>query len=319
MEEQIHKLEIDVSIIIVNYNSTELLKNCLDSVEKYTTGINFEIVVVDNNSITGDIDEISDNQNKITLIKNDVNKGFGAANNQGVKVAKGKYVLLLNNDTILFENSIKKVFDFAESLEGNEIIGCKLLNEDKSVQKSVYDLPNLLNVFTSNFFLYLLFPKSKYFNKYHLMNKGIDNITEVDVVTGAFLFMSRKTFEALGGFDERFFFYMDETDLCYRHKKNNGRVIYFPETSIIHLKGKSAGGESWFKNKHQSISTIKFFQKHYFGLEFLLMLFFHYVGLLLRIPLFILGGLFTLNKNLIRRGVYYFCLIFLYPANEFKI
>jgi len=319
MEEQIHKLEIDVSIIIVNYNSTELLKNCLDSVEKYTTGINFEIVVVDNNSITGDIDEISDNQNKITLIKNDVNKGFGAANNQGVKVAKGKYVLLLNNDTILFENSIKKVFDFAESLEGNEIIGCKLLNEDKSVQKSVYDLPNLLNVFTSNFFLYLLFPKSKYFNKYHLMNKGIDNITEVDVVTGAFLFMSRKTFEALGGFDERFFFYMDETDLCYRHKKNNGRVIYFPETSIIHLKGKSAGGESWFKNKHQSISTIKFFQKHYFGLEFLLMLFFHYVGLLLRILLFILGGMLMLNKNLVMRGFYYCRLIFLYPANEFKI
>lgn len=318
MEEQIHKLEIHVSIIIVNYNSTPLLKNCLDTVEKFTTGINFEIVVVDNNSTTGDVDELLEFHDRITLIKNDVNRGFGAANNQGVEVAKGKYVLLLNNDTILFENSIKKVFDFAETLEGNEIIGCKLLNEDKSVQKSVYDFPTLLNVFTSNLFLYLLFPNSKYFNKYHLMNKGISWITEVDVVTGAFIFMSRKRFEELGGFDERFFFYMEDTDLCYRHRKVGGKVIYLPDISIIHLKGKSAKGESWFKNKHQSFSTIKFFQKHFFSLEFLLMLIFHYIGLLLRIPLFILSGLFTLNKKLIIRGFYYSRLIFLYPANQFK-
>ena len=318
MEEQIHKLEIDVSIIIVNYNSTALLKNCIDSIEKFTNSINYEIIVVDNNSMPGDVDELLKFHDRITLIKNDVNKGFGAANNQGVKIAKGKYVLLLNNDTILFENSIKKVFDFAETLEGNEIIGCKLLNEDKSVQKSVFDFPNLSNVFTSNFFLYMFFPKSKYFNKYHLMNKGIDNITEVDVVTGAFIFMSRKSYEVLGGFDERFFFYMDDTDLCYRHKKNIGMVIYFPETSIIHLKGKSAKGESWFKNKHQSISTIKFFQKHFFGLKFFLTIISHYVGLLLRIPLFILGGMFTLNKNLVMRGFYYCRLLFLYPANQFK-
>lgn len=318
MEEQIQKLEIDVSIIIVNYNSTELLKICINSIEKFTNSINYEIIVVDNSSMLGHVDELLKFHDRITLIKNDINRGFGAANNQGVEVANGKYILLLNNDTILFENSIKKVFDFAESLDGNEIIGCKLLNEDKSVQKSVYDFPKLLNVFTSNFFLYLLFPKSKYFNKYHLMNKGISRITEVDVVTGAFIFMSRKSYEVLGGFDERFFFYMDDTDLCYRHKHNNGKVIYFPETSIIHLKGKSAKGESWFKNKHQSISTIKFFQKHFFGLEFLLMLFFHYAGVLVRIPLFIIGGIVMLNKTLVMRGVYYIRLIFIYPANEFK-
>jgi len=318
MEKQIHKLEIDVSIVIINYNSTPLLKNCLDTVEKFTSGINYEIIVVDNNSMTGDVDELLKIHDRITLIINDVNRGFGAANNQGVEVAKGKYVLLLNNDTILFEDTIKKVFDFAETLEGNEIIGCKLLNEDKSVQKSVYNFPNLLNVFTSNFFLYLLFPKSKYFNKYHLMNKGISRITEVDVVTGAFIFISLKRFEELGGFDERFFFYMEDTDLCYRHRNVGGKVIYLPDTSIVHLKGKSAGSDSLFKNKYQSISTVKFFQKHFFGVEFLLMLFFHYVGLLLRIPLFMLGGMFTLNKNLVMRGFYHLRLIFLYPANEFK-
>jgi O-antigen biosynthesis protein len=318
MEEQIQILEIDVSIITVNYNSTELLKNCLESIKKITQGINFEIIVVDNNSMTGDIDGLQQDFNRLTLIKNKVNKGFGVANNQGVKVAKGKYVLLLNNDTLLFENSIKKVFDFAESSKGNEIISCKLLNEDKSVQKSVYDFPTLLNVLTSNLFLYLLFPNSKYFNKYHLMNKGINRITEVDVVTGAFLFMHRKVFEALGGFDERFFFYMDDTDLCYRHKKNNGKVIFFPETSIIHLKGKSAKGESWFKNQHQSISTIKFFQKHFTGVKFLMAMIFHFLGLLFRIPIFLLGGIILLKNDLIKRSFYYIRLLFTYPANQFK-
>ncbi len=318
MEKQVQKLNIDISFVIVNYNSTELLINCLESIEKFTSGINYELIVVDNNSAIGDIETLLKNKDRITLIKNDVNRGFGAANNQGVKIAKGKYILLLNNDTILFENSIKKVFDFAETLDGKEIIGCRLLNEDKTIQKSVYDFPTLLNVFTSNFFLYLLFPRSKYFNKYHLMNRGLNKITEADVVTGAFIFMSRKKFNELGGFDERFFFYMEDTDLCYRHKKDGGKVLYFPDTSIIHLKGKSAKDESWFKNKHQSISTLKFFQKHFNGIKFLLAILFHYTGLIIRIPLFILGGILTLNKKLIMRGVFYIRLLFIYPANQFK-
>ncbi|MDZ7626187.1 MAG: hypothetical protein U5J96_17295 [Ignavibacteriaceae bacterium] len=115
----------------------------------------------------------------------------------------------------------------------------KLLNEDKSVQKFVYRFSIFTRMYSLGIFFCIYYSSiSKHFNKYHLMNKGISRITEVDVVTGAFLFISRKTFEALRGFDERFFFYMDDTDLCYRHKQNNGKVIYFPETSMIHLKRK---------------------------------------------------------------------------------
>jgi GT2 family glycosyltransferase len=317
MEKQVQKLETDVSIVIVNYYSTELLKNCLDSIYNFTKGIEFEIIVVDNGSVAGELENLFKVFPGIKLIKNDSNKGFGTANNQGSKVASGQYLLFLNNDTLLIENSIKKVFQFAESFGGNLLVGCKLLNEDMSVQKSVFDFPTLMNVFTSNFFLYLLFPKSKYFNKYHLMNKGINNITEVEVVTGAFLFLSKKTFTRLGGFDEKFFFYMDETDLCYRHKQNNGKVVYFPETSVIHLKGKSAKGESWFKNQHQSISTIKFFQKHFTGVKFLMAIIFHFSGLLFRIPIFLFGGIILLKNDLIKRSFYYFRLLFTYPANQF--
>lgn len=318
MEKQVQKLTIDVSVITVNYNSIDLLKNCIDSLQKFTKDINYEIIVVDNNSMAGDIDKLLKDYDRITLVKNDVNKGFGSANNQGVKIAKGKYVLLLNNDTILFENSIKKVFDFTESLKGNIIIGCKLLNEDRSIQKSVYDFPTLLNVFTSNFFLYLFFPKSKYFNKYHLMNKGISKTTEVEVVTGAFLFMHCKTFEALDGFDERFFFYNEDTDLCFRFKEKYGKVIYYPETSIIHLKGGTAKINSWFKNKYHSISTIMFFQKHFKGLVFILLICWHYFGLFLRIPVFFVLGIMKMDTNLMKRGFYYWRLLFIYPANQFK-
>jgi GT2 family glycosyltransferase len=150
------------------------------------------------------------------------------------------------------------------------------------------------------------------------MNSGLKSITEVEVVTGAFLFIDKKSFDALNGFDERFFFYMDETDLCYRHKRLAGKVFYFPDTSVVHLKGKSAKGESWFKNKYQSISTIKYFQKHFAGMKFFSAIIFHYAGLLLRIPIFIVIGLLLFKKDLLKRGLYYLRLIFLYPANEFK-
>lgn len=318
MEEQVQKLEIDVSIIIINYYSTELLEGCLDSIFKYTNGINFEIIIVDNGSVAGDLENLLSKYSGVKLVTNQSNKGFGAANNQGAELAKGKYLLFLNNDTIIQENSIKKVFDYANSISGENIIGCRLLNEDGSIQKSVFDFPTLVNVFTSNFFLYLLFPKSKYFNKYHLMNKGINCITEAEVVTGAFLIISKTTFTKLGGFEERFFFYMDETDLCYRHKQTKGKVIYYPETSVIHFKGKSAKGESWFKNKYQSISTIKFFQKHFTGMKCFLLLFFHYTGLIFRIPLFFIGGILLMKKDLMKRSLYYGRLIFIYPANEFN-
>jgi hypothetical protein len=307
----------DVSIIIVNYNSFKLLQDCLESIFKHSTGCGFEIIVIDNNSSEGHVDDVVRDFDEITLIKNKINKGFGAANNQGLAIAKGKYVLFLNNDTILFENTIKKVFDFAETLNENSIIGCKLLNKDKSLQHSVYDFPSLLNVFTSNFFLYSLFPKSKLFNKYHLMNRKINETTKVDVVTGAFLFGTKEKLKEIGGFDERFFFYNEETDLCYRFKQNGGKIFYYPQTAIIHLKGGTAKKSGWFAYKNQSLSTIKFFQKHFSRFNFIVALVLHYIGIFIRIPTFLLIGILTLNRDLIIRSYYYLKLLFLYPKNLF--
>jgi len=309
---------MDVSIIIVNYNSFKLLQDCLESIFKHSTGFDFEIIIVDNNSSEGNIDTVVQDFDKITLIKNDVNKGFGAANNQGLAIAKGKYVLFLNNDTTLLENSLKKVYDFAESVNEPIIVGCKLLNQDKTLQYSVYDFPTVWNVFTSNFFLYALFPRSKIFNKYHLMNKKIDEISEVDVVTGAFLFATKNKIVEIDSFDERFFFYNEETDLCYRFKQNGGKIFYYPQTAIIHVKGGTAKKNLRFKYLNESVATIKYYQKHFKWIKFFAALIFHYTGILVRIPILFLLGLVSLNRHFIIRSYYFSTLLWVYPKNLFK-
>jgi GT2 family glycosyltransferase len=319
LEKENSKNCVEVSIIIVNYKSYNLIINCIDSLIRETKNVNYELIVVDNSSDENSASDLINRFKSLVFIKNNDNRGFGIANNQGLRIAKGRYVLFLNNDTLFFENTIKKVLDFAESLNSPLVVGCKLLNQDKSLQHSVFDFPTLMNVFASNFFLYALFPRFKLFNKYSLMNKKIDKITEVEVVTGAFLFCSRDFIAQIGGFDERFFFYNEEIDLCFRVKKNKGKVYYFPKTSLMHLKGGTAKTISWFSQKHMSISTIKLFQKYFKSHKLVFALVFHFTGIFIRIPIFLLIGLLTFNINLMRRSFFYVKLLFVYPKNLFKI
>lgn len=307
---------IDVSIIIVNYNSSILLADCLESLFKYTRSNTIEVIVIDNNSNELGFDEVINKYESLVVIKNDKNLGFGKANNQGIRIAKGKYILLLNNDTYLKEDSIYKVLRYCENRNEKIILGCKLLNGDGSLQHSVSDFPSFRESLMSNYFLYALFPKNKFFNKYHLMNKAVNNTTEVDIVTGAFMFGKSEYFKELEGFDERFFFYFEEIDMCYRFKQNGGKVIYFPETEIYHVGGGSANKYSFFKYSNQSISTIKFYQKHFKGLKFIGCLTNHYLGIFIRIPLLFLGSL--IKKSLFERGKIYAKLLSIYPKNEYK-
>jgi len=310
---------IDVSIIVVNYNNFSMLNNCLESIACYTTEIEYEIIIIDNNSTEGLIEEITDKFENISLIKNDKNKGFAAANNQGFKIAKGKYILLLNNDTILFENSIKKVFDFSESSDDPVFVGCQLLNEDRTYQDTVVQFPTIWNSFTENLFIYKLFPKWGFTNKYFQNYLSKDNSFEVDIVKGAFLFSKRTDMLALNGFDERFFFYSEETDLCYRFKKEfNGKVYFYPQTSIIHFGGEKTIKNSWQAFKYLSIGKIKYFQKHFAGLRYFLAIIVHYLGFLARVFLYFIQGVFTINKDLILKSGYYLKLLTIYPKNKFK-
>ena len=310
--------EIDVSIIIVNHNSLDLLSDCLRTLHEFTKDVSFEVIIVDNNTTEGNIDDIVNPYPKVTLIKNDSNRGFGPANNQGLEIAGGEYILFLNNDTKFIENSVKIVLDFVLTRNEDIIIGPKLLNSDFSLQRSTYKFPSPWETFCSNLFLYLIFPKSRLFSKFHLMNNQITHVSETDVVIGAFLFCKFSLLKKLGGFDEKFYFYSEETDLCYRLKKGGGKILYFPDTSVLHVKAATVNKNLWFKYLNQSVAQIKFFQKHFSRSELIFSLAIHYFGIFIRIPLSFIGGLVSLNKELIFRAVYYLRLLFIYPENKFK-
>ncbi len=310
-------IKIDISIIIINYNSVELIEKCLSSFEKFAYGFSYEIIIVDNSN-DKELPKVLQDYNNTLLLVNEENKGFGAANNQGLKIARGKYILFLNNDTLFIENSVLKILNYLKSIDHPTILGCKLLNEDLSLQYSVLDFPNLLNTFTSNFFLYIIFPKSKYFNKYHFMNKKIKKTQEVDIITGAFLFSKTSDILKLNGFDERFFFYAEEMDLCKRFIENGGKVIYYPETSIVHLKGVTSSRNLWFLHKNRSIATIKFMQKHFGPIKSILGILIHFIGILIRIPILFFGGLIKFDKKMFTLSFIYMRLLFIYPKNLFN-
>jgi GT2 family glycosyltransferase len=309
---------VEVSIIIVNYNGFDLLKKCLSTLYAYTKNISFEIILIDNNSTDGDITDAVKEFDKVILIRNEHNYGFSKANNIGLKFAKGKNVLFLNNDVYFTENSIKAVNDFAKHQDPKTFIGCKLLNPDRSWQPSTAKFPSGLNFITSNFFLYFLFPSSPYFNKYYLQKQKILSAIEVDYILGAFLFGNREVFLRLQGFDEKFFFYAEDIDLCYRLRLIGGKTIFYPQTSVVHVGGASVKGNQWFKFKNKAVSELQFFQKHKRGMEFLIGIFSHYLGNLLRIPISFTLGIIMFDRKLIIRSYYHLKLLFIYPKNLFS-
>lgn len=308
---------INVSVIIVSYNSFEFLNECLNSFFKFCTSTINEVIVVDNASTEGNVESVINKYRNVNLIKNNKNLGFAAANNIGLKYAHGKYTLFLNNDTVFIEDSIKKIFDYAENNDKRIFVGIQLLNSDGSKQESVVQFPSLWNAITENFFLYKIFPGSKFFNKYYQNYANYNNAVETDVIRGAFMFCPTDRLKELNGFDEHFFFYSEETDLCKRFKDNGGMIIFYPASLLIHYGGATADIDSWFKFKNQATGKIQYYQKHFKGIKFFFLILIHYSGLLLRGFLFTVGGVITANKKLILKGYYFFKQLFVYPRNQF--
>ena len=234
-----------ISIIVVNYNRFDLTFRCISSIYEYSNVETFEIIVVDNNSLYGNSSEIEEKFPEVKWIKNDKNMGFAYANNQGIKIAKGDFILLLNNDTLFIEDTLSAVTKYYKSLSQPSLIGCKLLNADGSLQVSIADFDNITNLFGENFFLNKIFPKCKKLNRFIENNVNLNNPKSVDIIKGAFIFGEKKYFDLLDGFDSRFYFYSEESDLCKRFKDLYGEIIYFPNTKIIHLGGATTESIPW--------------------------------------------------------------------------
>src|SRR3989344_8797060 len=203
---------MDLSVIIVNWNTKKLLEDCLKSIYKFTKEISFEVIVVDNGSKDGSQALVKEKFPQVKLILNKSNLGFTKANNQGIEVAKGKYILLLNSDTYLIENSLKKIITRAQKFKNLGALGSQLLNEDKSIQQSVGFFPNLPQVFLWMTFIDDLVG-GQYLKPYHVDHDAFyKKDREVDWGTAAAVLVPRTVIKKVGKLDENIFMYGEETE-----------------------------------------------------------------------------------------------------------
>lgn len=310
---------VDVSVVIVNFNAFDFLKKCIASLREYTKDVTYEIIIVDNCSTEGDILEHIQESENLLIIKNNINKGFGAANNKGAEIARGRYILYLNNDTLFLEDTLSILVQRADASQGEELIGCKVLNADMTLQESIFLFPKVHHIFFESVYLAKLFPRSAFFNFFAPSYYEGSEPFETDVVKGCFIFLSRIANSQLKGFDEDFYFYSEETDLCRRYKLNVGKVIYYPLTKIIHYGEVSTGSYSWFKFRNVAESRIVLFKKWFSGVRYPAVLLSQYLGYIIRSMLNLAAGLLTFNKQLLIRGWFFLRMLFIYPEGRYKV
>lgn len=247
-----------VSIIIVNYNGGEVLLGCLESLEKSSPSIAHEVILVDNCSTDGSPDLVEQRFPNVLLIRQPQNRGFGAGNNVGARFAKGEFLFLLNPDTILSEDILPHLIEIMQQDPTVGIVGPKLLNPDGSLQLSVSPALSIAGEYQAR-------KQAKSYQSLRnktLISQKFNDIQEVDIVVGAAFFIIKSLFDSIGGFDENFFMYFEESDLCRRVQDNGWKIIYTPKVSLIHLKGYSS--QEFFNTiiVEYRRSQIYYYQKH---------------------------------------------------------
>lgn len=282
----------DLSIIIVSYNTKKLTKECIDSIIKSLSSsqINYEIVVIDNNSTDGSAEMLKNFEEKFndrfTLIAKKENLGFGKGNNLGVKHAKSEYILLLNTDILVLNNAIEKLFKFyRQNEEETHFLGGKLLNSDMSEQPSACRFFSLPIVFA------VLFLRGDYWG---LTRSSPNKTRRVDWISGACILTKKKYFDKLEGFDKEIFMYMEEVDLLYRAKKLGYKTYFFPEAKFIHY-GSGSSGKRTFPILQVYKGFLYLYDKHYSRMAVLILR----IMLKLKARIAVLIGKMTKNRYLI--------------------
>lgn len=309
---------LKLSIIIVNYNSSKMLFDCILSIKEKVLTQNYEIIIVDNNSTDCSIKLVEKQWEDIVIIKNSENFGFAKANNIGLNYAKGEYILFLNNDTIFIEDSVAKIFNHLGTYGEKFLVGVKLLNPDRSYQASAFRFPSVLLAASTNLFWDRVFKGIEKFQKYYSILETSSIITKVDYILGAFIFCPRSFIDELGGFDERFFFFHEDSDLCKRAYLLGGKVLFDAGTQIVHIGGGTTNEMQWFKVLNKFSARIQFYQKYYLGKKLFLLIVLEYLGNIIRIPFFLLLGIVLLRKSFLVRSYQHLRLLFNYPQNKFK-
>lgn len=259
-------MKFDLSIIIVNYNVKAFLEQCLMAIGRARHNLDIEIFVVDNASVDGSQAMVKRKFPSVHLIENLKNLGFSKANNQALRLAKGRYVLILNPDTLIQEDTLSILKNFLDTHPTAGAVGCKLINPDGSFQiNSRRSLPTPWVAFTRVIGLSKIFPKSTIFGRYSMTYLNPDIESEIDVLSGSLMFIRKDILDKIGYFDEDFFMYGEDIDLCYRIKKEGWQIFFTPATKAIHYKGESTKkSEFSFVSNFYSAMLI-FTNKHFKG------------------------------------------------------
>lgn len=276
---------MDLSIITVSYFDKSALDVTLEAIFKSTTKYSYEVIVVNNASPDGSMDMVRQKyysnpnyQPKLKLIDNKTNLGFGKGNNIGMKVAKGDYILLLNSDTKVDEDNFEVMLDFIKTRPDIGIVTCKLLKPDGTLDAaSRRSEPDPKISFYRLSGLQRLFPNK--FGSYNLLNSDINQESQLDACVGAYMLMSRKAYEVTQGFDEDFFMYGEDLDLCKRVRDAGLKIWYYPNSSCIHFKGQSSKRTPQKMIYYFHFTMWLYYKKHYQSKYNILMDFFVYVGI----------------------------------------
>lgn len=252
---------LDVSIIIVNWNTRDILRDCLQSIYRHADRETFEIIVADNASTDGSADTVAADFPNVRLIRNNRNLGFAAANNQGIAIARGRYVLLLNSDTVVLEGTITRSLAFADAHPQAGVVGCRTLCPDGTVQVNCYQLPSLLNLALSLSHLDELLPRSRFFGRRRMTWWNYDTPMPVQAVAGCFMLVRDQALQQVGPLAEDYFMYSEDTDWCWRFHRAGWQVLYTPEPQLIHLRAASSSKAETDMRLQERRSLLLFFDK----------------------------------------------------------
>jgi N-acetylglucosaminyl-diphospho-decaprenol L-rhamnosyltransferase len=249
-----------ISIILVNYNGSVFLNDCLESLRSFADGGTYEVIIIDNYSTDNSVKIIKENFSSFNLICSKVNLGFGKANNLAVKQARGANLLFLNTDAILIENTPKILSEYLSQHLDAAAVGSRITFKDGTYQLSCGKLPNLAIELLYRVRAALDRRWHRIFSSFY--DRQYSNVREVGWLTGACLMIRRDVFEQIGGFDEKFFMYFEDKDICKRVCEAGFKVIYYPHTSVIHLLGGSSEGVKKSVNTYYRDSQLYYYQKH---------------------------------------------------------
>jgi GT2 family glycosyltransferase len=255
--------DIDLSLIIVNWNTREELRECLGSIFWVAKPLALEVIVVDNASSDGSTELVRREFPKVQLVENGANLGFATACNQGLRLSRGRYIMLLNPDARVVGDALETLGHHMDGQPRVGLITPQILDQDGAVKQSCFEFPSLLNIFLEATLLFRLFPRSRFFGRYRLAGWSHDRERDVDWAAGAALMARRRALEEVGLLDERFFMYSEDIDWCYRFHQLGWRVVFFPNAQVVHMGNRSARQQPDAMKTQWIKSHVLFMRKHH--------------------------------------------------------